>query len=196
MSTIEDLGRKYEEQDVTPALAGTAASWLESYTGDFEFLVSLKRRAAANGGLSRREAKGVLNCMRAENRRSVPQEPSGRFDLSGVPDGEYAVRTPDGEFEVAFYTVDRGREGTGWEGFIFVRTGGRSDGHPVGRQAPGSTAYVGKVPERISEIARDPKAAALLYAEKTGRCYRCAALLTDPESIARGMGPICASYLS
>jgi hypothetical protein len=30
---------------------------------------------------------------------------------------------------------------------------------------------------------------------KTGRCVVCARLLTDPESVAAGIGPICAGRL-
>jgi hypothetical protein len=41
-------------------------------------------------------------------------------------------------------------------------------------------------------IAEDPKAAAVAYAREHGRCAVCNASLSDPESIARGLGPVCA----
>jgi hypothetical protein len=48
--------------------------------------------------------------------------------------------------------------------------------------------------ERRDEIvaaAGDPAQAAIAYGKLVGRCSICNAELTDPESIARGIGPIC-----
>jgi hypothetical protein len=41
-------------------------------------------------------------------------------------------------------------------------------------------------------FTNDYKKAGLAYATQSGNCYRCNRLLTEPESIARGLGPICA----
>jgi hypothetical protein len=41
-------------------------------------------------------------------------------------------------------------------------------------------------------ILIDPKASAVAYASRHGRCAVCNAHLSDPESIARSMGPVCA----
>lgn len=41
-------------------------------------------------------------------------------------------------------------------------------------------------------ILQDPKASAVAYATEHGRCAVCNAHLSDPESIARSMGPVCA----
>lgn len=41
-------------------------------------------------------------------------------------------------------------------------------------------------------IEQDPEAAAVLHGKASGRCAVCSRDLTDPESIARGIGPICA----
>jgi hypothetical protein len=45
--------------------------------------------------------------------------------------------------------------------------------------------------EALSRIARDPSAAAVEYGRETGRCSCCGRELTNPESIALGIGPIC-----
>lgn len=47
--------------------------------------------------------------------------------------------------------------------------------------------------EKIVEAARDPKGAALRYARITGECSICGAELTDKNSIAAGIGPVCAT---
>ena len=45
--------------------------------------------------------------------------------------------------------------------------------------------------EALSRIARDPSAAAVEYGRETGRCSCCGRELTNPDSIALGIGPIC-----
>jgi uncharacterized protein DUF6011 len=44
----------------------------------------------------------------------------------------------------------------------------------------------------LAAIEKDPEAAAVLHGRASGRCSICNRDLTDPESIARGIGPICA----
>jgi hypothetical protein len=45
----------------------------------------------------------------------------------------------------------------------------------------------------LTTLARDPAAAATAYGRATGTCSCCGRELTNPESIALGIGPICAS---
>lgn len=45
---------------------------------------------------------------------------------------------------------------------------------------------------RVVEVAADPHAAAVAHGLLTGNCACCGRLLTNPESVARGIGPICA----
>lgn len=47
--------------------------------------------------------------------------------------------------------------------------------------------------ESIAALIADPKHAAEAYGQRTGRCCICSLELTDPESLERGIGPICAS---
>ena len=46
--------------------------------------------------------------------------------------------------------------------------------------------------ERIVAVASDPAQAAIAYGKKFGACSICGRALTDADSIARGIGPICA----
>ena len=57
--------------------------------------------------------------------------------------------------------------------------------HPM-RNAPAS------VGDALRAIAADPKEAAVRWGRKTGRCSCCGRELTDPTSVAMGIGPICA----
>ena len=44
----------------------------------------------------------------------------------------------------------------------------------------------------LDVLVGDPRAAALGYAQAAGCCYVCGRLLTTPESIDSGIGPVCA----
>ena len=45
----------------------------------------------------------------------------------------------------------------------------------------------------LMEAARDPLTAAIRYGKQSGACSCCGRELTDPRSIQRGIGPICAT---
>jgi hypothetical protein len=46
---------------------------------------------------------------------------------------------------------------------------------------------------RLKEFEADPLGAAMKYGKLAGRCCSCGRDLTDPESIERGIGPVCAT---
>ena len=48
------------------------------------------------------------------------------------------------------------------------------------------------VEELLNELEANPLAAAMKYGKLSGRCCSCGRDLTDPESIERGIGPVCA----
>lgn len=71
------------------------------------------------------------------------------------------------------------------------------DGNYVGRITPSGTAYLnGPYLGELMEVAANPKEAAITYGRKTGQCSCCGRTLTNPESIALGIGPICAGRWS
>lgn len=46
---------------------------------------------------------------------------------------------------------------------------------------------------RLAAVAADPAGEAIRYGRLTGRCSCCSRPLSDPESVAAGIGPICSS---
>lgn len=110
-----------------------------------------------------------------------PRKPKGRDD---VPAGRYAVVVED---DVRFFQVDRPTEGK-WSGWTFVNRI-----HANGLRI---NAVKGTDAEAIlDQIAADPLAASAEYGKHTGVCGMCMRMLTNPESVARGIGPICAGRL-
>lgn len=104
--------------------------------------------------------------------------------LREVPASHYALETPDG---LKFYEVRIGRSGTRWDGFRFVD-------HLVG--APGGwVCYPVRGAARhelLAELLVDPREAAVRYSREFTVCAACGSPLSDADSIARGLGPVCA----
>jgi hypothetical protein len=78
----------------------------------------------------------------------------------------------------------------------------------IGRVQNGQLFFFKKVvesesPERIARfraafeiLNRDVEQAGKAYALQSGNCWRCNRLLTTPESIESGIGPVCARKLA
>jgi hypothetical protein len=99
-----------------------------------------------------------------------------------IPAGRYAVENDDEILR--FYRVDKPAEGR-WSGWTFLNVQASDEWHPI-RDKTTKAAILAK-------IAADPHAAAVRYGREIGECSMCGRTLTDPESIRRGIGPICAN---
>lgn len=108
-----------------------------------------------------------------------------------IPEGRYALYAEAGPgYKTGswkFYQVDKPDQGR-WKGYTFVK-------QLIG--APGSYR---KLPIRfagaqaiLKEIEANPKQAMIDYGLQSGVCGRCSSPLTDPDSLARGIGPKCAA---
>lgn len=115
------------------------------------------------------------------------------LDLSGVPAGRYAV-------EQRRIQIDKPVDGK-WAGWTFVKDG--SDYGSARRIAGGRPEWNGCVEIQgsaqmsldrldLEAIIANPLEAAKQYAKIAGRCCICNLVLENPESVARGVGPICA----
>lgn len=112
---------------------------------------------------------------------SAPQAPQ---TPPKVPAGRYAIES-DGSLK--FYVVDHGREGTKWEGYVFVSVQASDERYPIRNRSER---------ERIlSAIAADPAGASIRYGVEIGCCGVCGRTLTDEDSRAAGIGPVCAEKM-
>ena len=124
---------------------------------------------------------------------AAPDPEQTDLDLSVLPYGTYRFAAEDATGELRFVRVDlipetdedgRPRK---WGGNIYVTwaSGGR-----LGRQVKGSR-YAGREAVTLRNVLADPAAAARRYGLEIGECSVCARGLTDPESRANGIGPVC-----
>lgn len=103
-----------------------------------------------------------------------------RVAAADVPEGYYGIGPKN---ETKFYKIDKPTRGN-WVGHIFVSIQASDAFYPIKNME--ARRYV------IEEIAKDPRAAAIRYGKEIGRCHKCHRILTDPDSITRGIGPVCA----
>lgn len=79
-------------------------------------------------------------------------------------------------------------------GGIYVKTkGGEYLGKVMGTKFMATRECTEVQKETVNAIAADPAGEAVRYGKATGECCCCGRELTDPDSIAAGIGPICAS---
>lgn len=98
-----------------------------------------------------------------------------------IPTGTYAITTD----EVRCYTIDYGKAGTRWEGFLFLNRVSSDDRFPV--KNPAAKAEI------LAAIGADIEGAAVLAALTLRRCRRCNRQLSDTKNpyFSMGLGPEC-----
>lgn len=154
--------------------------------GDRELIESC--RARGGDSWTKKVASGAIEMLLKRPKLNIPRQGSGynvasnrNCPLPDVPAGRYAVEH-DGVLK--FYRVDKPTEGR-WAGWTFLNVQASDEWYPV-------KAFDYKR-EVLESIAVDPQAASARYGHELGQCGICGRTLTDEESRARGIGPVCAA---
>jgi len=85
-----------------------------------------------------------------------------------------------------------GSEGSQWAGMIFVKAGDKKLGSIVSGVFRAKFECSDAEKAAVIEACEDPSKAAVAYGKAWSICAICGHTLTNDESIARGIGPICA----
>lgn len=117
---------------------------------------------------------------RAADAATVPERKT-RWE---VPAGRYAILYPNAEGRkvLKFFHVDKPTEGR-WVGYTFVKEQASDDLYPVKDRA--------RREDILATIAEDPREAIVRYGREIGKCGVCGRTLTEEESRAYGIGPVC-----
>ena len=179
-------GEKFTDADVTPNLHEAGLAYLKDYNGNFAYLLDLKTRNPNK--LSIGQIRGILNTIKAEITRQANVKADVAVVGVKVADGRYAT-TIDGKLR--FFKVNTPAEGK-WEGFTFLKEvfGGGNIGQPR-EDAIRNRDIRNSILKAISE---DSEALAR-YGQELGICGNCGLPLTDEESRAIGIGPVCRKNL-
>jgi len=164
--------------------------WLEAETSaGNEFAGSLLSKGKRYGSLS----DGQLACVESSlAEQSTTTLAGSGLDLGALRKGYYAV--PDGDTRLKL-CVRRPGKNSRWLGWTFVDDGGQYGRRKTyGKQAP-DALYKGAVQEQLAAILKDPNEAMVAYGKLTGTCGMCGRVLEDEDSVAAGIGPICAGKM-
>lgn len=187
--------------------AAGAGEFIAAHKAEHEWLV---REAAAgnefadsllNGqcGLMKRGllSDNQLNAIRRNLSTDSPATAS-EIDLSGLELGRagsawrsyFAVPNGDTRLKLC---IRRPGKNSRYYGWTFVDDGAEyGSRRTYGKQAPDGL-YKGDVQDALQAILKDPLEAAVAYGKLVGVCGVCGRALEDEESVAAGIGPVCAS---
>ena len=88
--------------------------------------------------------------------------------------------------------ITKASDGSRNPGHLYIKL----EGEYAGKITPGGQLLSrGLAPSQIlqvTDLLSDPEDAARVYGKETGQCCCCGRELTNPDSIAAGIGPICA----
>ncbi len=170
-------------QAATDPRAEAAKAWLIERAPRLQsrpgFLADMAARAVAGQGFSPRQLEVITRIISEDADRARTARAASPADAPTGPAAEGTYRTPDGEI----YRVVIAVHGSGhpYARRLVVVEHGRADWEMAKGMVYRLRPEWKMTLEQAAEFGR-------LY----GVCAHCSAPLTDPESIERGIGPVCA----
>ena len=96
------------------------------------------------------------------------------------------------KLRVAEFTISKAKADSPNAGALYVKLGSEYLGKIMGGKFLAVRVCTPEQEAKVIEIAKDPKGAAIAYGRLTGSCACCGRELTDKDSVAAGIGPVCA----
>jgi hypothetical protein len=96
------------------------------------------------------------------------------------------------KLRMAGFTISRAKPNSPNAGALYVKTGDQYLGKIMNGKFLSVRECTSEQEAKVLEIARDPKGAAIAYGRLMGNCACCGRQLTDANSVAMGIGPVCA----
>lgn len=175
--------------------------WIErGVARGFPFAVSLNEAVGRFGTLTERQILAVRSAIqKADERRAAAVEAAPSVAGEGLSRLLKAFQTAmdnglrNPKVRVGSLTFSPAKAASKNYGSLYVKADGEYAGKitPEGRFVC-AYATSQETKDLVARVGADPLAAAVAHGKETGQCSCCGRELTDPESIARGIGPICA----
>jgi hypothetical protein len=175
--------------------------WIDAAAArGFEFAVSLRASLLRYGSLTENQVAAVRRSIQksqerreaaAANAPSVAGEGFQRLLASFKTAIENGLKAP--KIRIGTLTFSPAKAASQNAGFLYVKANGEYSGKisPEGRLF--ACSHVDQATkDLIARVGQDPLAEAVAHGKATGECSCCGRELTDPASIAAGIGPICA----
>ena len=141
---------------------------------------------------ARKAAAPAVDVSRIEEAFATARDKAARKGQVGVWLKPLRLRDTTSDLDIAFQP---GSKGSQWEGMIFVKAGDRKLGAIKAGKFERRFACTDADEAAVVAVCADPSQAAIAYGKAWSICAVCSRTLTDDESIARGIGPICADKM-
>lgn len=165
-----------------------------------DFYRSIRDQFFDKGTLSDKQLDAVKRGMaKAEARKAEKQtkrmEAAPEINISAI-EALFETARESGLKRLAFrtdrLTVSPAPANGRNAGALYVKDNGEYAGKIVEGKFLALRETAADVSEKLIELAADPAGVARMYGKQTGVCCCCGRELTDPASVAAGIGPICA----
>jgi len=175
-------------------------AWMDGST--FPFAISLRDAVAKYGALSEKQLAAARNALtklnaakaaRAERAANAPTVEISAISEAFERATAAGIKRP--RLTIAGYTFSKAPATGTNAGAIYVRAGHEYIGKVAGGRFIAVFACKPEQEAKVLEIAADPKAAAIAHGRQFGVCAVCKRELSDPVSIANGIGPVCATRM-
>jgi len=171
--------------------------WLAAKKDSFEFAGSLFRAILKYGSLTEKQLAAAIRCMEKDSpkvkevaKAVAPDVATDKLMAAFNAASASGLKRPKLRFE-GFEATLAPKSGKN-PGAVYVKNGVTYLGKVQDGKFFAARDCMTDVAEAVSEAMGDPLAAAIAYGKAHGACSCCGRLLTDPVSVSRGIGPICA----
>lgn len=151
-----------------------------------DFIANLERQRAFDPAVkpeltTKKQASGWIDFLQQQPRRTASAKAVGK----GLPgEGFYMLQQlVDGGVHLSIVKVQIAKHGSG---NVYAK---RLD--PITGRFEYESGLINRMDGARNMTPEDAK----MYGDLYGRCFKCGAELTDEQSIARGMGPVCAAKM-
>jgi len=168
-------------------------AWMDGST--YPFAVSLRGALETWGGLTDNQLSAAKNAIAKLGAARADAAANAKpIELTAIMAcfATASAKLKKPRLNVAGFTIQAAGAASKWPGSLYVR----ADRAYLGRITDGQFFKSGTCTQEQSnaliELAADPQGAAIAYGKMNGACAICNRTLTDAESVARGIGPVCA----
>ena len=182
------------------AAHSAAAAWIDRNDGRFDFATAMTDALNRYASLTEGQLAAIERCIARDAERAAARDASatsiageGFTKLLAAFAAAKANKLKYPKVRIDTLAFSLAGDNSANRGCVYVKAG---------------ETYLGKITAEgklfasrdcdasnralIEQVGRDPLAAAVAHGHKTGNCAMCGRELTDPDSVARGIGPICA----
>lgn len=174
---------------------------LRPLAGWHQFAASLLQQYGERGALSEKQVAAGWAAVEKQKAREAEkvakrQERSGVVDIAGIQalfDKARASGLKKPHFRTDVLKISVAPPTSRNAGALYVKHRNEYAGKIVGSTFQAAYGAAPEVLSLLQELAANPEEVARKYGRETGSCCCCGRELTDPASVAAGIGPDCAA---